>query len=158
MFVLRFVRFFATILNIVWLFLLWENDWNFRFLDYDFFVGLLLYHCLWRWPKIKTTWRFVFDAIITVSSMLKCSTSPKGNICENEHLTLSVRGPSLNTLKSDVSTGNIVLDLELREGSWKFLYKVFSNTKKVLSSTRWEGGGAFLGHTLFWCQWRCSVW
>ena len=67
--------FLTTILNIVGLLLLWEIDWNFRFLDSDFFVGLMLYHCLRRWPNIKTTLRrrFVFDAITTVSSMLKCS-------------------------------------------------------------------------------------
>ena len=72
MFGLRFVRFLATILNIVGLFLLWEIDWHFRFLDSDFFVGLMLYHCLRRWPNNKTTLRrrFVFDAITTVISML----------------------------------------------------------------------------------------
>ena len=75
MFGLRFVRFLATIWNIVGLFLLWEIVWNFKFLDSDFFVDLMLYHCLWFWPNIKTTLRrrFVFDAITSVSSMLKCS-------------------------------------------------------------------------------------
>ena len=75
MFGLRFVRFLATILNIAGLFSLWEIDWNFRFLDSDFFVGLMLYHCLRRWPNIETTLRrcFVFDAFTTVSSMLICS-------------------------------------------------------------------------------------
>ena len=74
MFGLRFVRFLATILNIVGLFLLWQIDWNLKFLDSDFFVGLMLYHCLWRWPNIKTTLRrrFVFDAFTNVSSMLIC--------------------------------------------------------------------------------------
>ena len=74
LFRLRFVRFLATILNIFGLFLLWDIDWNFRFLDSDLFLGLMLYHCLRRWPNIKTTLRrrFVFDAITTVSSMLKC--------------------------------------------------------------------------------------
>ena len=74
MFRLRFVRFMATILNIVGLFLLWEFDWNFRFLDSDFFVGLMLYYCLWRWENIKTTLRrrFVFDAITAACPMFKC--------------------------------------------------------------------------------------
>ena len=37
-------------------------------------VGLMLCHCLWRWQNIKTTLRrrFVLEAIITASSMLKC--------------------------------------------------------------------------------------
>ena len=41
----------------------------------DFFIGLMLYHCLWRWQNIKTTLsrRFVFDAITTASSILKCT-------------------------------------------------------------------------------------
>ena len=75
MFELRFVRFLATIFNIVGLFLLWESDWNFRFLNSDFFVGLMLYHCLRRWPNMEITLRrrFLFDAITTVSSMLNCS-------------------------------------------------------------------------------------
>ena len=46
MFELRFVRFLATILNSVGLFLLFEVDLNFIFLDSDFVVGLMLYHCL----------------------------------------------------------------------------------------------------------------
>ena len=46
MFDLRFMRFLATILNIVELFLLGEIDWNFRFLHSDFYAGLILYHCL----------------------------------------------------------------------------------------------------------------
>ena len=75
MFGLRFVRFLATILNIVELFLLWDIDRNFRFLDSDYFLALMLYHSLRRWPNIKTTLhrRFVFDVIATVSSMLICS-------------------------------------------------------------------------------------
>ena len=50
-------------------------NWNFRLLDFYFFVGLMLYHCLRRWPNIKTTLRrrFVFDGITTVSSMVICS-------------------------------------------------------------------------------------
>ena len=38
----------------------------------------MLYHCLRRWPNIKTTLRrrFVFDAITTVSSMVKCRRWP----------------------------------------------------------------------------------
>ena len=50
-------------------------NWNFRLLDFDFFVGLMLYYCLRRWPNIKTTLRrrFVFDGITTVNSMLICS-------------------------------------------------------------------------------------
>ena len=72
MFGLRFVRFLVTIWNIVGLFLLWQIDWNFRFLDSDLFFGLMLYHCLRCWPNIKTTLRrrFVFAAFTTVSSML----------------------------------------------------------------------------------------
>ena len=69
------MRFLATILNFVGLFLLWEIDWNFRFLDSDFFVGLMLYRCLRSWPNVKTTLRrrFVFDTFTTVSLMLICS-------------------------------------------------------------------------------------
>ena len=39
-----FFIFWAAILN-----------WNFRLLDSDFFVGLMLYHCLRCWSNIKTT-------------------------------------------------------------------------------------------------------
>ena len=48
---------------------------TFRLLDSDFFVGLMLYHCLRRWPNINTTVRrpFKFDGITTISSMLKCN-------------------------------------------------------------------------------------
>ena len=50
-------------------------NWNFRLLDSDFFIGLMLHHCLRRWPNIKTTLRrhFVFYGITTASSMLLCS-------------------------------------------------------------------------------------
>ena len=50
-------------------------NWNFGLLDFDFFVGLMLYHCLRHWPNFKTTLRqrFVFDGITTFSSMLICS-------------------------------------------------------------------------------------
>ena len=65
----------AIIFNLVGFFILWVIDWNFRFLDFDCFVSLMLYHCLRCWPNNKTTLcrRFVLDAITTVSSMLKCS-------------------------------------------------------------------------------------
>ena len=75
MFGQRFVRFFGHHFKYCWvIFIMRYWDWNFRFLDSDFFLGLMLYHCLLRWPNIKTRLhrRFVFDAITTVSSMLKC--------------------------------------------------------------------------------------
>ena len=57
--------------------------------------------------------------------------------------------------------GIIVLDLEVREGGRFFLptcsIRSLVTPKKVLSSTR-RGEAVFLGHALFWCQWRCSVW
>ena len=39
-------------------------------------VDQLVYHCLRRWPNIKTTLgrRFVFDIITTVILIGKCST------------------------------------------------------------------------------------
>ena len=42
-------------------------NWNYKFLDSDFFVGLMLYHCLRCWPNIKTTLCrcFVFNGITT---------------------------------------------------------------------------------------------
>ena len=42
-------------------------------MDSDFFVGLMLYHCLQRWQNIETTLHrhFVFDGITTDSSILK---------------------------------------------------------------------------------------
>ena len=96
MFGLRFVRFLATILNIVELFLLWQIAWNFWFLDSDFFVGLMLYHCLRRWPIIKTTLRrrFVFDAFTTVSSMLICSIWNVPLFVSNTQCWFNVKQPS----------------------------------------------------------------
>ena len=75
MFELRFVRFLATIFKYCWVIFIMRDWLEFYISGFWLHIGLMLYHCLRRWPNIKTTLRrrFVFDT--TVSSMLKCNIS-----------------------------------------------------------------------------------